>query len=190
MGGRTKHDDRRAAIPVALAVPFAFACALVCNDAIAADASAAPVSTAPATSAPVLPATSTKRTSSLSWVRLPGAESCLAASELSTRVEAKLGRAVFVSPSVADLAIEARAEIEPKTRQFRVVVKRHAARRTRARHTRAQGTRLQIARGWPGARAGAHDRPRRRGEPDVTPANAAIPAAERRASSHHRPRDS
>ncbi|HEX7664300.1 MAG TPA: hypothetical protein VF407_07320 [Polyangiaceae bacterium] len=53
-------------------------------------------------------------TSSLSWVRLPGTESCLPAAELSTRVEAKVGRAVFVSPSVADIAIEARAEKSPE----------------------------------------------------------------------------
>jgi hypothetical protein len=72
--------------------------------------------------APRAAPSSPRPTSALSWVRLPGAESCLAASELSTRVEAKLGRAVFVSPSLADLLIEARAELVSKKNGYRVVV--------------------------------------------------------------------
>lgn len=59
-------------------------------------------------------------TSALSWVRLPGAESCIAAPELSTRVEARLGRTTFVSPSAADLSIEGR--IERKGGRFHAVV--------------------------------------------------------------------
>ncbi len=59
-------------------------------------------------------------TSALSWVRLPGAESCIAAPELSTRVEARLGRSAFVSPSAADLSIEGR--IERKGGRFHAVV--------------------------------------------------------------------
>lgn len=56
--------------------------------------------------APALRAES--RTSALSWVRLPGAESCIATGELGERIERHLGRAVLVSPSVADLSIEGR----------------------------------------------------------------------------------
>ncbi len=59
-------------------------------------------------------------TSALSWVRLPGAESCIAAPELGTRVEARLGRSAFVSPSAADLSIEGR--IERKGARFHAVV--------------------------------------------------------------------
>lgn len=59
-------------------------------------------------------------TSALSWVRLPGAESCIAAPELSTRVEARLGRSAIVSPSAADLSIEGR--IERKGGRFHAVV--------------------------------------------------------------------
>jgi hypothetical protein len=47
-----------------------------------------------------------KRTSSLAWVRLEGAESCVAGSALARRVEERLRRKVFVSASDADLSIE------------------------------------------------------------------------------------
>jgi hypothetical protein len=47
-------------------------------------------------------------TSALSWVRLPGAESCIPTPELGARVEAHLGRSVLVSPSTADISIEGR----------------------------------------------------------------------------------
>lgn len=50
------------------------------------------------------------RTSSLSWVRLPGAESCVSSQALASSVEAQLERTVFVSASAADLAVEGRAE--------------------------------------------------------------------------------
>ncbi len=50
------------------------------------------------------------RSSSLSWVRLDGAESCLAAPDLARAVEARLGRTVFVTPATADLAVEGRVE--------------------------------------------------------------------------------
>lgn len=43
---------------------------------------------------------------SLSWVRLAGAESCIAASSLAQRIEDKLGRSVFVPTSAAELTIE------------------------------------------------------------------------------------
>ncbi|MFK7985249.1 MAG: hypothetical protein AB8I08_04390 [Sandaracinaceae bacterium] len=50
------------------------------------------------------------RTSSLSWVRLPGAESCVSSQALAASVEAQLERTVFVSASAADIAVEGRAE--------------------------------------------------------------------------------
>lgn len=63
-------------------------------------------------------------TSALSWVRLPGAETCIPTPELGTRIEKHLGRPVLVSPSVADVSIEGR--VEPvgagASRRFRAVV--------------------------------------------------------------------
>ncbi len=50
------------------------------------------------------------RTSSLSWVRLRGAESCIATQALAQAVEKRLGRPVFVSASEADLSVEGRVE--------------------------------------------------------------------------------
>ena len=50
------------------------------------------------------------RTSSLAWVRLPGAEACIDGRALSQAVERRLGRAAFVAPSRGDVAIEARIE--------------------------------------------------------------------------------
>jgi hypothetical protein len=46
------------------------------------------------------------RTSSLSWVRLEGAESCISAAALASAVEERLHRKVFVSASEADLNVE------------------------------------------------------------------------------------
>jgi hypothetical protein len=54
---------------------------------------------------------------SLGWVRLPGAEACIGTRELALAVEQRLGRAVFASPSQADMQIDAR--IEPVTLGFR-----------------------------------------------------------------------
>ncbi len=51
-----------------------------------------------------------ERTSSLSWVRMPGAEGCLSSGELARAVETRLSRRVFVSAAEADLAVEGRAE--------------------------------------------------------------------------------
>jgi hypothetical protein len=50
------------------------------------------------------------RTSSLSWVVLPGAESCGGAGQLARAVEERLHKHAIVSPAQADLSIEARAE--------------------------------------------------------------------------------
>jgi hypothetical protein len=47
-----------------------------------------------------------ERTSSLSWVRLEGADGCLSASSLAGSVEKRLDRKVFFSASEADLNIE------------------------------------------------------------------------------------
>src|SRR5689334_7531634 len=46
-----------------------------------------------------------QRTSSLSWVRLPGAETCIPTQTLAERVEQRVGRQVFVSASQADLSL-------------------------------------------------------------------------------------
>ena len=51
-----------------------------------------------------------ERHSSLSWVRLPGAEGCVASQELARAIEERIGRHVFVSAAEADLAVEGRAE--------------------------------------------------------------------------------
>ncbi len=46
------------------------------------------------------------RTSSLSWVRLEGAESCIATQALARAVEERLARRVFVSAAEADVSVE------------------------------------------------------------------------------------
>ena len=45
---------------------------------------------------------------SFSWVRLPGAEGCVAQAELAANVEARIGRPVFVRPASALVLIEGR----------------------------------------------------------------------------------
>ena len=50
------------------------------------------------------------RTSSLAWVRMPGAETCIDARALAQAVELRLGRPAFVAPTRGDVAIEARIE--------------------------------------------------------------------------------
>lgn len=83
--------------PLALALVALASCAV---------ALAAPARTARAAT-PDDPKT---RTSSLSWVRLPGAESCVATQTLARAVEERLGRAVFVSAAQADVSVEGRIE--------------------------------------------------------------------------------
>jgi hypothetical protein len=61
-----------------------------------------------------------RRTSSLGWARLPGAETCIGARDLAIAVERLLGRPVFVSPAQADVLIEGR--IEPAPSGFRAHV--------------------------------------------------------------------
>ncbi|GAC1583802.1 MAG: hypothetical protein NVS3B20_13980 [Polyangiales bacterium] len=46
------------------------------------------------------------RTSSLSWVRLDGAEGCIAGTALARAIEVRLGRKVFVSAADADITVE------------------------------------------------------------------------------------
>jgi hypothetical protein len=50
------------------------------------------------------------RTSSLGWVRLPGAEGCIGSRALALEVEHRLRREVFVSPGRAAVAVEGRVE--------------------------------------------------------------------------------
>lgn len=50
------------------------------------------------------------RTSSLSWLRMSGGESCIATQALARSVEERLGRRVFVSAAEADVSVEGRIE--------------------------------------------------------------------------------
>ena len=50
------------------------------------------------------------RTSSLSWLRMPGADACIATQALARNVEERLGRHVFVSAAEADVSVEGRVE--------------------------------------------------------------------------------
>jgi hypothetical protein len=54
------------------------------------------------------------KTSSLSWLRMPGADSCIATQPLARAVEERLGRETFVSAAQADLSVEGRIEKKPK----------------------------------------------------------------------------
>ncbi|HRH01182.1 MAG TPA: hypothetical protein PLR99_33325, partial [Polyangiaceae bacterium] len=51
-----------------------------------------------------------KRTSTLGWLRLGGADACVATQPLARAVEERLGRTVFVSPADADVSVEGRIE--------------------------------------------------------------------------------
>lgn len=64
-----------------------------------------------------------KKTSSLSWTRLEGAESCIGTHDLAQRVEALLHRQAIVSAADADLSIEGRVEKKsPKGFRSTIVV--------------------------------------------------------------------
>ncbi|WP_437307147.1 hypothetical protein [Sorangium sp. So ce388] len=56
------------------------------------------------------PANAGPRTSSLAWVRMPGAEACVDARTLALAVERRLGRVAFVPPTLGEMAIEGRIE--------------------------------------------------------------------------------
>ncbi|MFO0686296.1 MAG: hypothetical protein U0234_29810 [Sandaracinus sp.] len=60
------------------------------------------------------------RTASLGWARLPGAEACPSTQAIAQATEALLGRAAFVSPAEAALAIEGR--VEPQGAGFRATL--------------------------------------------------------------------
>jgi hypothetical protein len=63
------------------------------------------------------------RTSSLSWVRLRGAEACIGTRALAEAVETRLQRRVIVSAAQADLSIEGRVEPHAAPRRgYRAVV--------------------------------------------------------------------
>ena len=63
-----------------------------------------------------------ERASSLSWVRLAGAESCPGGPELARAVEERLGRSVFVSTARAELTVEGRAERTTEPAGWRAVL--------------------------------------------------------------------
>jgi hypothetical protein len=60
--------------------------------------------------APAFAALASERGPALNWVRLPGAESCVAPVELTELVERRLGRSVFVRARDAIVVIEGRVE--------------------------------------------------------------------------------
>jgi len=94
----------------------------VCQDrcrAVSAEASVV-IEVAAATRTGSLKKQSAARTSSLSWVRLEGAESCVASAGLAQAVERQLQRDVFVSAADAALAVEGRVERGPE--QWRAVI--------------------------------------------------------------------
>ena len=62
------------------------------------------------------------RTSSLSWVRLPGAEACIGSRALAIAVERRLQREVFVPPARAAVAVEGRIERSSAPAGFRAVI--------------------------------------------------------------------
>jgi len=83
----------------------------------------APLAVAPLAVAPrVARAEPAPRTSSLSWVRLPGAEGCIGSHALAVAVERRLQREVFVSPSRAAVAVEGRVERSSAPPGFRAVI--------------------------------------------------------------------
>ena len=62
------------------------------------------------------------RTSSLSWIRLDGAESCVATQDLAREVEQRLGRRVFVSASQADVSVEGHVAPQKNAPGFRAEI--------------------------------------------------------------------
>lgn len=63
------------------------------------------------------------KTSSLSWLRMPGADSCVATQALARAVEDRLGRSVFVSAAQADLSVEGRIERKKGTWHATIIVR-------------------------------------------------------------------
>src|SRR5580692_3933573 len=81
------------------------------------------------------------RSSSLSWVRLAGAEACVGLRDVARAVEKRLGRPVFVAPTRADVAVEGRIERARPSGGWRAVItvsdERGAVRGTRELRTDA-----------------------------------------------------
>lgn len=73
------------------------------------------------------PSAAGPRTSSLSWVRMPGAESCISSRALAEAVEARLHRTVFVSAARADVSVEARVSHEEEPPGWHAVIVLSAA---------------------------------------------------------------
>ena len=67
------------------------------------------------------------KTSSLSWLRMPGADACVATQPLARAVEERLGRSVFVSAAQADLSVEGRIEKRPNKGWRSVITVRDAS---------------------------------------------------------------
>jgi hypothetical protein len=65
----------------------------------------------------------TALTSSLSFTRSPGSESCISAVDLARAVEKRLRRRVFESPSVAALSIEGQVEATREPPGWRAVIR-------------------------------------------------------------------
>ncbi|WP_437774570.1 hypothetical protein [Sorangium sp. So ce1097] len=63
------------------------------------------------------------RTSSLAWVRMPGAEACVDARTLALAVERRLGRVAFVPPTLGDVAIEGRIERSQEAGVWRATIR-------------------------------------------------------------------
>jgi hypothetical protein len=68
------------------------------------------------------PRAGAERSSSLSWVRLEGAEECIGGSALARAIEERLDRHIFVSAASADVLVEGRAERVASPPGFRAIV--------------------------------------------------------------------
>src|SRR4051812_4022025 len=62
------------------------------------------------------------RTSSLSWLRMPDADACIATQALARSVEERLGRHVFVSAADADVSVEGRIEKRKSGKGWHAVI--------------------------------------------------------------------
>jgi hypothetical protein len=71
---------------------------------------------------PALAHAAPPRTSSLSWVRLEGAESCIATQALARAVEVRLHRAIFVSAAQGEVSVEGRVQRQKGKAGFRAVL--------------------------------------------------------------------
>lgn len=94
-----------------------------CSDLAAAAALAFVASLALARESRAEEPTAAPRTSSLSWVRLAGADECVSTQALARAVEERLQRKVFVSASQADVSVEARVERRPSGFHAAVVLR-------------------------------------------------------------------